>query len=86
MRGHNDLVTALAWSPDGKRLASASLDNSLRIWDPRTGEEAFVLWSHGGMFHDVSWHPGGMQLAAACSDGQIWIWDASRGFERNTTL
>ena len=42
MRGHNDFVEAVRWSPDGSRLASAGIDNSVRIWDPRTGQEAFV--------------------------------------------
>ena len=78
-------MDAVAWSPDGTRLASAGLDNTVRISDPRTGEETFVLRGNSGMFHDVSWHPDGAQLAAASSDGQIWIWDATRGFERDTT-
>lgn len=82
---HNDNVEAVAWSPDGKRLASAGIDNSVRIWDPETGEETFVFRGDAGMFHDVSWHPDGAQLAAASHDGKIWIWDATRGFERDTT-
>src|SRR5262245_25084036 len=86
MRGHNDNVDAVVWSPDGKRLASASLDNSVRIWDPVSGEETLVLRSNAGMFYDVSWNPDGAQLAAACSDGQIWIWDATPGFKRNPTV
>ena len=85
MRGHNDFVDAVAWSPDGTRLASASIDDTVRVWDPRTGEEALVLRGNSGMFHDVSWHPDGAQLAAASSDGHVWIWDATLGFERDTT-
>jgi WD40 repeat protein len=63
-------------------LASAGLDNSVRVWDPRIGEETLVLRGSSAMFHEVSWHPDGAQLAAACSDGQIWLWDATRGFAR----
>jgi hypothetical protein len=85
MRGHNDYVQAVVWSPDGTRLASAGLDNSVRVWDPRTGEETIVLRGNAGFFNDVSWHLDGAQLAAACSDGLLWIWDATRGFERDTT-
>jgi hypothetical protein len=85
MLGHTDWVEAVAWSPDGTRLASASNDGSVRIWDPRTGEEAFVLRGNGARFHAVSWHPDGAQLAAVSSDGQVWIWDATRGFERDAT-
>jgi WD40 repeat protein len=83
MRGHNDNVEAVVWSPDGTRLASASLDNSVRVWDPRTGEETLALRGDVGSFYDLSWNPDGARLAAACSDGQIWIWDATPGFERN---
>lgn len=78
-------MDAVAWSPDGTRLASAGIDNSVRIWNPVTGEETFVLRGHSGMFHDVAWHPDGAQLAAAGSDGHVWLWDATRGFERDTT-
>jgi WD40 repeat protein len=70
---------------DGSRLASAGVDNSVRIWDPRTGQETFVLRGTSGMFHDVSWSPDGARLAAASSDGQIWIWDATVGYERDKT-
>ena len=85
MRGHNDFVEAVGWSPDGTRLASASIDNTVRLWDPATGEEALVLRGNSGMFHDVSWHPDGARLAAASSDGHVWVWDATPGFERDTT-
>ena len=85
MRGHTTWVDSVAWSPDGTRLASAGIDNTVRISDPETGEETLVLRGNSGWFHDVSWHPDGAQLAAASNDGQIWIWDATRGFERDTT-
>ena len=85
MHGHTTWVESVAWSPDGTRLASASLDNTVRISDPSTGEETLVLRGNSVWFHDVSWHPDGARLAAASSDGQIWIWDATRGFERDTT-
>jgi WD40 repeat protein len=39
LRGHEDWVTHVAWSPSGERLASASRDNTVRVWDPQTGAQ-----------------------------------------------
>lgn len=43
LRGHNDAVSGVAWSPDGKRLATASGDETAKVWDAGSGEEVLTL-------------------------------------------
>ncbi len=46
LRGHYGLVTSVAYSPDGKRLATASVDQTAKVWDAETGEELLTLRGH----------------------------------------
>jgi WD40 repeat protein len=73
LRGHGDQVQALAWSPDRSRLASASADHTLKVWDIRSGQE---LLSFAGDFSSVAWSPDGRRLAA-CQGSIVQIWDGS---------
>ena len=53
LRGHQDYVFAVAFSPDGTRLASASADKTVRLWDAVTGKELAILRGHQGMVLSV---------------------------------
>jgi WD40 repeat protein len=46
LNGHDDSVDGVAWSPDGQRLATASLDRTVRIWDGEYGAEAIIIGAH----------------------------------------
>ena len=46
LKGHTDAVTSVAFSPDGKRLASASDDGTVKVWDAATGQEILTLKGH----------------------------------------
>lgn len=71
--GHTDFIDAVRYSPDGKRLATASHDGTVRIWNP-DGAQQLVYREHEDGVKDVSWHPDGKRLASASLDGTVRIW------------
>jgi WD40 repeat protein/DNA-binding SARP family transcriptional activator/ABC-type transport system involved in cytochrome c biogenesis ATPase subunit len=79
LRGATDVSTALAFSPDGKRLAGASFDGSLRIWNVLTGVLERRIEVDAAGVNDVSWNLHGTQLATADSDGTVGIWPVTAG-------
>ncbi|MET7332808.1 WD40 repeat domain-containing protein [Nonomuraea sp. NPDC005650] len=74
MVGHNDSLWRLAWSPDGRRIATTSVDSTARIWDTTTGSCGAVLGGHTRTVESVAWAPDSTHLATASRDGIIRIW------------
>src|SRR5579884_2572818 len=78
--GHTLSVQGVAWSPDGKSIASASGDGTVQVWDAATGK---LLYTHSSPsqfgFNAVAWSPDGTRLAAACADNTVQVWDAFTG-------
>jgi WD40 repeat protein/basic membrane lipoprotein Med (substrate-binding protein (PBP1-ABC) superfamily)/DNA-binding SARP family transcriptional activator len=81
LRGHDDQIYGVAYSPDGSLVASASQDGTARVWDANTGEQIRVLSGHGDAVKDVSFDPAGEVLATGGNDGMVTIWDLSSGEE-----
>jgi WD40 repeat protein/serine/threonine protein kinase len=75
LQGHTKGVAHLAFSPDGKRLATASLDGTCKIWDTDTWKEVSSLPANGSTFQAVAWSRDGKLLAAG-DDDQVVLWDA----------
>ena len=78
---HDAPIRALAWSPNGQRLATAAADGTVKVIEPRQGNELLTLYVGGDGCRLVSWSPNGKQLAAVNNAGVIRTWDATRGHE-----
>jgi len=77
LAGHRRPITRLAWST--RCLATASLDGTCRIWDPRTDIRQRILAEHVGPVWWVGWTPDAARLATAGEDATVRIWDAPTG-------
>jgi len=77
LSGHRDVVTALAFSPDGKLLLSSSADNTARLWDPATGELLHILTGHRDDILWATFSPEGDLLALASEDGTASLWSVT---------
>jgi hypothetical protein len=79
LKGHTSYVTSVAFSPDGKRLASPSHDRTMKVWDATSGQETLTLTGHTFDVTSVAFSPDGKRLASASADGTVKVWDAMTG-------
>lgn len=79
--GHSERIDGLAFSPDGRLLASASSDTTVKLWDATTGQELRALAGHTGSVRTVAFSRAGQLLASAGTDGKIKLWDVAQGSE-----
>lgn len=76
---HLASIYSVAFSPDGKRLASASEDKTVKVWDAESGQEVFTLKDHTDQVTSVAFSPDGKRLATGSWDKTAKVWDAATG-------
>ena len=81
LRGHAGAIGRIAWSPDGRFLASPSDDKTIRIWDVAHGECTAVLEGHEREVHSVAWSPDSNFIASASRDATLRLWNIAEMHE-----
>jgi WD40 repeat protein len=79
MRGHTNQAMCLTFSPDGKRIASSSFDQTTRLWDGDTGALIATLTGHSGRVLASAFSPDSRRLVTGSQDRSIRLWDAADG-------
>jgi eukaryotic-like serine/threonine-protein kinase len=81
LHGHSDLVRTIQFHPTKDRLASGSYDQSIKVWDLKTGEELDTLRGHSDLVNAVAYSSDGLQLASAGWDDAVRLWDMEHNTE-----
>ena len=90
LRGHEQGVNAVAFSPDGKLIVSGGgnwfnpVDNTLKVWDANNGNELMSLKGHKEEVHSVAFGPDCSRIVSSSSDNTLKVWDANNGSELMT--
>jgi len=78
LRGHTDQVLCIAYSSDGRRLASASNDSTVKLWEMTNGEELLTLKGHTPPVLAVAFSPDGQRIASTSIDRKVRLWEATK--------
>jgi WD40 repeat protein len=84
LAGHSEAVMPVAFSPNGKILASGSTDKTIKLWDVQTGALKQTLNGHSNGVHSLEFSPDGTTLASGSDDKTIRLWNAQTGALKQT--
>lgn len=79
LRGHQNRVLAISFSPDGKTIASGSTDRTIKLWNPESERCRLTLQGHTSWIWDLAFHPSGNEIASASYDRTVKLWDVETG-------
>ena len=81
IRGHRGKIAGIACSPNGKYLATASLDRDIKLWDTTTNKEVKSFTGHTEYVYSISFSPDGQRLLSGSYDRTARVWDVEKGKE-----
>ncbi|KAK6527606.1 hypothetical protein TWF694_004590 [Orbilia ellipsospora] len=79
IKGHDDTVVCVLFSPNGKQLASGSRDRTIKLWDVALSVLIHTLLGHTGKISDLVFSPNGKHIASASDDKTLRLWDVASG-------
>src|SRR5207249_4751276 len=74
---HNGNVHSAQFSPDGRRIVTASSDQTARVWDAQSGQPLTEPLKHNGDVHSAQFGPNGKRIVTASDDGKARVWDVA---------
>jgi WD40 repeat protein/DNA-binding SARP family transcriptional activator len=82
LQGHRLSLKDVAWSPDGRWIATSSVDGSAHLWEGETGTSRFALLGHASTVQDLEWSPDSTRLITGSDDGTAKVWLITEGGPR----